>query len=182
MKRISFIITIIFLQIILFQSCSIFNSKLKTSKKFQIEFNINKSEYIKIKDFFVNNSDSIFSIISKSDTSCFISKKKSINDLGIFNKFNIQDSVSIKNISDRELLKSIHRFMIEQNISQIVFIDNSLSFCYFYSKIPCFKLIWNKNESTEKINEIIKVKGDDFFYWKYNIDKNWCIKGIPCFN
>ena len=182
MKKNQFTFILVLVLILLMQSCYDY-SKTRRSKEFQTNFLKNESQYNAIKDFLINNTDSIFSITSPSDTlCCYVYKENTLNEIGGgYKKLYINEILIFKNSVDRELFKSIHQFMIEQNIAKIAYIENRVTFGFLQKKSPCFELIWREQESTENINTLIKVKNDHADYWKYNFDKNWYIIGISCF-
>jgi hypothetical protein len=174
---------VIFCCVLLFGlSCSTSNDKKIASENFEEVFNENKEDYVFIKDFILHNTDSITTIRIKQDTVCQISKEQLKNALGDYILISIEDKLRIKSSKVRASLNHISSFMIKHGISYIGRNKNKVQISFKYSGTPCFNLFWEKEISNNENGVVIEYVDKGRNFWKYYIDSNWYIKGIPCFN
>lgn len=160
-------------------ACSNSHEKKIIANNFAKEFNTNKSDYQYIKDFILLNTDSINTIRIKDDTLCEVSKRHLKNALGDYMRINCNQ---IDNPEQQDDLNRIRVFMIKNSISYIGGNNDKVEISYIYSGIPCFDLIWESDSIENETGIVIQDSNQNKVLWKYYIDSNWYIKGIPCFN
>lgn len=177
------IVHLFFIVILLTESCHTDNNAYSASKKFAKNFDRNKQYYMFIKKFMFNNSDSINAIRMYPNMPFTLTKKHLTDVFNNYIEFSINDTINIKNNNVRKSIIKLKKFMINQNICLIITINNYILISFVYDGIPCYELYWENNlRAVNDQRTVIIYKTMYHEYWKYYLDANWYLKGIPCFN
>ncbi len=176
------IIFVILFTLLIKSSCNFISTKEHVSKEFKEQFDQHNTKYKILKDFMLHNQDSINTIRIIENKYCEVTKLQLKDAFNNYILISIDDSLKINNKNTRTMLKQISRFMLEQNIAYVNIDNNKVLISYKFSSAPCFELIWENNSSDTDIGVVINFKIKESEFWKYYLDSNWYIQGVPCFN